>query len=74
MQVIGRWKDRVVDRLHGHPNTFQLLVDNTNRLRGDDLSIQPNVDHSPFAKPIRRTARTGWAEPVDQPASAGGLS
>ena len=54
----GRAKDRILDRVRGRPNTYQLLVDNTNRLRGDDLSILPNVDHNPFAKPIRQPSQT----------------
>lgn len=70
MQVTGRWKDRVLDRLRGRPNTFQLLVDNTNRLGGDDLSIQPNVDNCPFAKPMGARACRAGAERVDQAAPA----
>jgi hypothetical protein len=72
MQETGRWKDRVVDRMKGRPNILQLLIDNTNRdqLRGEDLTIQPNVDHSPFARKTVHTSRP-WAEATDHPATAG---
>jgi hypothetical protein len=76
MQASGRWKDKMVDRLKGRPNILQLLIDNTNRdqLKGGDLTIQPNVDCSPFAQPNKRPQRARWAEAAEPAASAGGLS
>jgi hypothetical protein len=72
MQSAGRWKDRVVDRAVGRPNILQLLIDNTNRdqLGGEDLTIHPNVDHSPFARKTAHTSRP-WAEARDNSAPAG---
>jgi radical SAM superfamily enzyme YgiQ (UPF0313 family) len=76
MQAAGRSKDRVIDRLFGRPSIYQLLVDNTNRdrLGGGDLTIQPNVDSSPFAKPIARTTPARWRDAVDGPAAPAGAS
>jgi pyruvate carboxylase len=76
MQAAGRWKDKMVDRLKGRPNILQLLIDNTNRdqLKSGDLTIQPNVDCSPFAQPNKRPRRARWAEAAETAASAGGLS
>ena len=76
MQATARWKDRVVDAACGRPSFLQLLIDNTNRDHaGDgDLSIQPNIDSSPFAQPIAPAARTQGVDGIDHAVAAGGLS
>ena len=73
MQATARWKDRVVDAAFGRPSFLQLLIENTNRDRaGDgDLSIQPNIDNSPFAQPIAPAARTQGVDGIDHAVAAG---
>lgn len=75
MQAAARWRDRMVERLFGRPAILQLFIDNTNRdhFDGDNLSVHPNIDNSPFARPIARATRARWADAVDH-AAAGGLS
>ena len=59
LHAIARWKSRTMGRLSGEPDIFQLLVDNTNRDRvaGEQLDIQPNIDNSPANRPLRNIGR-----------------
>jgi radical SAM superfamily enzyme YgiQ (UPF0313 family) len=53
VRTTARWKTDVVDRLMRRPNLLRQYFENTNRdtAAGDDL-IQPNVDSSPFNRPV----------------------
>ncbi len=54
MQATARWRDRMLDRFQNRPAIMQLYLENTNRDQadGDAMSVQPNIDNSPFAQPI----------------------
>jgi hypothetical protein len=75
LQAAGRWKGRVVDRLGGRPNVLQLLIDNTNRdrLSREDLTVQPNVDCSPLARPAARAPGQPWGESPGHGAALSGV-
>jgi anaerobic magnesium-protoporphyrin IX monomethyl ester cyclase len=70
VRALGQWRWRVTDRLSGRPNLLELLIDNTNRdrLAGDDLIIQPNIDSGPFKYPAARLRPA--VAPVHVPSAA----